>query len=314
MPKCTHNAYIRTIADLDAGKGLGEPVGQAEVGNNVVHRWHCDGDDIDGVFFRNCYVSDGEIHLADVVDQHGCSMDPLLIADIRRSSDQKTTYMEAATFKFAGTTELWYLCEAQTCNNGVCGDVVPMTSCYSTLPLEKEQALSVPSESLPQPAPTPDMDAEIDAIMKARNGSYQPAFIVSGRITVPGSKHGHAGLGAILKANKEQNEDGDSSQSTVGTNKDAVGNGNDSKSTDPKPTEKSTSNPAQNEKLENTDIDDEKMEHMTYGRPLSGTALVMLIIGLGVLLVLSASAAFILLYRKFERVLHCGNHKPEYPM
>lgn len=43
-PRCMHSAYLGTVADLEAGKPLGEPLSAAPVGARIVHRWHCDGD------------------------------------------------------------------------------------------------------------------------------------------------------------------------------------------------------------------------------------------------------------------------------
>ncbi|CAD5211737.1 unnamed protein product [Bursaphelenchus xylophilus] len=269
-PKCTHNAYVGTVADLDAGKPLGEPIHEATVGISVVHRWSCDGDELAGVSFRNCYVSDGETHLADVIDQHGCSMDSLLVSNIRRSADQKTTFMETAVFKYANQSELWYFCEAQTCTQGRCDNIMPMPSCFKYIDPSKEQHLLIPSKPLPQPAPTADLDAELDQIMRELNGTYQPALIVSGRLHV-----------RKASVNASQNE---------------------------------TTKPVDFTTHANSVVDDEVMEKMTFGRPLTWSGTLVLIVGLGTLITLSACAFFALIYRRFERVIDCGNQKSEYPM
>lgn len=75
-----------TITDLDAGRGPGEPIKFARVGDKVLHMWACDDRKcackaiafslqrcaaMFGVLINNCYVTDGFGQRAEVVDQRG---------------------------------------------------------------------------------------------------------------------------------------------------------------------------------------------------------------------------------------------------
>ncbi|KAK6017428.1 hypothetical protein OSTOST_17053 [Ostertagia ostertagi] len=88
-----------------------------------------------GVLINNCYVTDGFGKKADVIDDKGCPVDPILITGIRYSSDLQRAYAESSVFKFADKPGVWFFCQIQMCMKkaGMCHGVTP-PACASTAP------------------------------------------------------------------------------------------------------------------------------------------------------------------------------------
>lgn len=78
-----------------------------------------------GILINNCYVTDGVNKRAQVIDSHGCPIDPILITGIRYSSDLQRAYAESQVFKFADRPGVWFFCQIQMCmkKDGMCDGI-----------------------------------------------------------------------------------------------------------------------------------------------------------------------------------------------
>ncbi|GMT00822.1 hypothetical protein PENTCL1PPCAC_22996, partial [Pristionchus entomophagus] len=134
IPGCSYSIHRSSIDDLDAGRPAGPPIQFARVGDRVLHQWHCN-DKMYGVLVKSCYVTDGFGKRAEVIDDNGCPVDPILITGIRYSSDLQRGYAESQVFKFADKPGVWFFCQIQMCMKGqnMCNNVTP-PACASTAP------------------------------------------------------------------------------------------------------------------------------------------------------------------------------------
>ncbi|VDO61556.1 unnamed protein product [Haemonchus placei] len=134
IPGCTYSIHKSSIEDLDEGKAAGPPIQFARVGDRVLHQWHCN-DKMFGILINNCYVTDGFGKKADVINEKGCPVDPILITGIRYSADLQRAYAESSVFKFADKPGVWFFCQIQMCMKkaGMCHGISP-PSCATTAP------------------------------------------------------------------------------------------------------------------------------------------------------------------------------------
>ncbi|PAV66810.1 hypothetical protein WR25_10525 [Diploscapter pachys] len=128
IPGCTYSIHKSSIDDIDAGRPAGPAVQFARVGDKVLHQWACN-DLMYGVLINNCYVTDGFGKKADVIDDKGCPLDPILITGIRYSPDLQRAYAESSVFKFADKPGVWFFCQVQMCmkKHNMCKGVTPPT-------------------------------------------------------------------------------------------------------------------------------------------------------------------------------------------
>ncbi|VDM56308.1 unnamed protein product [Angiostrongylus costaricensis] len=124
IPGCSYSIHKSSIDDLDQGKPAGPPIQFARIGDRVLHQWHCN-DKMFGVLINNCYVTDGFGKKADVVNDKGCPVDPILITGIRYSTDLQRAYAESSVFKFADKPGVWFFCQIQMCmkKSGMCNGI-----------------------------------------------------------------------------------------------------------------------------------------------------------------------------------------------
>lgn len=88
-----------------------------------------------GVLINNCYVTDGFGKKADVIDDKGCPIDPILITGIRYSSDLQRAYAESSVFKFADKPGVWFFCQVQMCmkKHGMCDGITVSGNIVTTV-------------------------------------------------------------------------------------------------------------------------------------------------------------------------------------
>ncbi|KJH51616.1 zona pellucida-like domain protein [Dictyocaulus viviparus] len=155
IPGCSYSIHRSSIQDLDEGKPAGPPIQFARVGDRVLHQWHCN-DQMFGVLINNCYVTDGFGKKADVIDDKGCAVDPILITGIRYSPDLQRAYAESSVFKFADKPGVWFFCRIQMCmkKSGMCNGITP-PSCATTASTVEERQDGYQIESLLPPPPPP---------------------------------------------------------------------------------------------------------------------------------------------------------------
>ncbi|MFH4981398.1 hypothetical protein AB6A40_008107 [Gnathostoma spinigerum] len=134
IPGCAYSIHASTIEDLNEGRPAGLPIVFARIGDRVLHQWHCD-DEMFGILIKNCYVADGFGSRADVIDDRGCVVDPILINGIHYTPDLQRAYAESQVFKFADKPGVWFFCQIQMCmkKEGMCKGVTPPTCTSSGL-------------------------------------------------------------------------------------------------------------------------------------------------------------------------------------
>ncbi|WKX91496.1 hypothetical protein Q1695_009938 [Nippostrongylus brasiliensis] len=134
IPGCSYSIHRSSIEELDEGKAAGPPIQFARVGDRVLHQWHCN-DKMFGILINNCYVTDGFGKKADVINDKGCPVDPILITGIRYSADLQRAYAESSVFKFADKPGVWFFCQIQMCMKkaGMCQGISP-PACATTAP------------------------------------------------------------------------------------------------------------------------------------------------------------------------------------
>lgn len=155
IPGCSYSIHRSSIEDLDEGKAAGPPIQFARVGDRVLHQWHCN-DKMFGVLINNCYVTDGFGKKADVIDDKGCPVDPILITGIRYSADLQRAYAESSVFKFADKPGVWFFCQIQMCMKkaGMCQGITPPGCASTAPPVRGEEEGGEVEESTRTTAPT----------------------------------------------------------------------------------------------------------------------------------------------------------------
>ncbi|CAJ0956737.1 unnamed protein product, partial [Mesorhabditis belari] len=147
IPGCSYTIHKSSIQEIDAGNPAGSSIQFARVGDKVLHQWHCN-DQMFGILINNCYVTDGFGKKAEVIDNNGCPVDPILITGIRYSKDMQRAYAESQVFKFADKPGVWFFCQIQMCMKkaGMCKGITP-PSCASIAP----DSSDVEDGDFPQP-------------------------------------------------------------------------------------------------------------------------------------------------------------------
>ncbi|KAK5980081.1 ZP domain-containing protein [Trichostrongylus colubriformis] len=92
----------------------GEILAYAKVGDQVVHRWHCDTEEF-GILVHSCVVEDGQGQKELIVDEQGCHTDRLLLGDPTYVAALNMAYREAYIFKFADRISVRFRCEIRLC-------------------------------------------------------------------------------------------------------------------------------------------------------------------------------------------------------
>ncbi|EYC40386.1 hypothetical protein Y032_0615g690 [Ancylostoma ceylanicum] len=176
IPGCSYSIHRSSIEDLDEGKAAGPPIQFARVGDRVLHQWHCN-DKMFGVLINNCYVTDGFGKKADVINDKGCPVDPILITGIRYSADLQRAYAESSVFKFADKPGVWFFCQIQMCMKkaGMCQGITP-PSCASTAPpIAGEEGEEPPEKTAPPELP--EVDYEETTTVPRRKTTAPPDYL-----------------------------------------------------------------------------------------------------------------------------------------
>ncbi|KAH7727524.1 CRE-CUTL-10 protein [Aphelenchoides avenae] len=119
MPLCTYT--------VRRGSVNGPIVTYATVGEPVFHVWHCDSD-MFSMLTHSCWVDDGagkDRKL--IIDEHGCSVDPVIVADLTYNNQANLAYSEVNVFKFADKVTTYFQCAVSTCmiSEGMCKGKTP---------------------------------------------------------------------------------------------------------------------------------------------------------------------------------------------
>ncbi|KAI1722455.1 zona pellucida-like domain-containing protein [Ditylenchus destructor] len=119
MPFCTYS--------VRRGSVNGPVVTYATVGEPVFHVWSCDSD-MFSMLVHNCFVDDGAgKDRKPLIDEHGCTIDPIIVQDLTYNNQANLAYSEVNVFKFADKITTYFQCAVSTCmvSEGMCTGKTP---------------------------------------------------------------------------------------------------------------------------------------------------------------------------------------------
>uniref|UniRef100_A0A914WWE9 ZP domain-containing protein n=1 Tax=Plectus sambesii TaxID=2011161 RepID=A0A914WWE9_9BILA len=120
MPQCGYT--------VRRGTANGPLVRHARVGDEVVHRWECSGNgDSFGMLIHSCFVEDDAGERTAILDEHGCTMDEVLLPHLTYNSVLDLAYSQARVFKYPDNSFVYFRCQIRICSkidNG-CEGIVP---------------------------------------------------------------------------------------------------------------------------------------------------------------------------------------------
>uniref|UniRef100_A0A7E4W378 ZP domain-containing protein n=1 Tax=Panagrellus redivivus TaxID=6233 RepID=A0A7E4W378_PANRE len=112
----------------------GDPVRDVNVGTPIEHRWECSSPngydrihEIYGLLVHNCYVEDGRGRRELVIDDKGCSVQPLVIGTPVYSETSMSATIQSLVVKFPDRDTLDFQCSFYSClkADGGCQAVTP---------------------------------------------------------------------------------------------------------------------------------------------------------------------------------------------
>uniref|UniRef100_A0A914ZZ93 ZP domain-containing protein n=1 Tax=Parascaris univalens TaxID=6257 RepID=A0A914ZZ93_PARUN len=123
------------IYEVLNGSLSGDPVKFANIGDKLVHRWHCDSDK-HGMLVHSCVICDPAGNQFELIDERGCIRDDTLMEPLKYSSDLMTASSAAFAFKFADQMIVHFSCRITLCTraeNG-CEGISPPICQFFPLP------------------------------------------------------------------------------------------------------------------------------------------------------------------------------------
>jgi hypothetical protein len=170
MPTCTYQVLT--------GGPEGSVVQYAKVGDKVFHKWSCSFEmpELYCMLIHTCTVDDGSGTLVDMIDQEGCSKDPVILDDLTYITDLMAG-TEASVFKFADKTHLYFSCQVQlSLKHEQEGETCPRPRCNVTrrfrfrrdLPNEQLNATVIEDKTTPGPS-TNETAVLIDEMLSNKN-------------------------------------------------------------------------------------------------------------------------------------------------
>jgi len=126
MPTCTYQVLT--------GGPEGSVVQYARVGDKVFHKWSCSFEmpELYCMLVHSCNVDDGSGTLFEMIDQEGCSKDPVILDDLTYITDLMAG-TESSVFKFADKAHLYFTCQVQlSLKHEQEGDICVRPKCNAT--------------------------------------------------------------------------------------------------------------------------------------------------------------------------------------
>uniref|UniRef100_A0A0M3IN95 ZP domain-containing protein n=1 Tax=Ascaris lumbricoides TaxID=6252 RepID=A0A0M3IN95_ASCLU len=123
------------IYEVLNGSLSGGPVKFANIGDKLIHRWHCDSDK-HGMLVHSCVICDPAGNQFELIDERGCVHDETLMEPLKYSSDLTTATSTAFAFKFADQMIVHFSCRITLCTraeNG-CEGISPPICQFFPLP------------------------------------------------------------------------------------------------------------------------------------------------------------------------------------
>uniref|UniRef100_A0A8R1DFM8 ZP domain-containing protein n=1 Tax=Caenorhabditis japonica TaxID=281687 RepID=A0A8R1DFM8_CAEJA len=107
----------------------GASVQNSLVGELVRHRWNCKGGMASKLkmLVHQCYVKDGAGQQYEVIDQNGCTLDPMMLQTPTYSEDGMSAEVDAYVFKFPDRATVDFSCTITFCSidDPVCQEMAP---------------------------------------------------------------------------------------------------------------------------------------------------------------------------------------------
>ncbi|CAJ0941897.1 unnamed protein product, partial [Mesorhabditis belari] len=126
MPTCLYT--------LRKGAPDGPIVQYAKLGESVYHRWECrevEEKDTFGMLVHSCYVDNGYGDRVDVLTEHGCGIDAVILETPDYDSSLRLATRPYHVFKYADRPVLQFQCQITLCikYGGGCDGITPPISC-----------------------------------------------------------------------------------------------------------------------------------------------------------------------------------------
>ncbi|KHN84305.1 Cuticlin-1 [Toxocara canis] len=123
------------IYEVLNGSLSGAPVKFANVGDKLVHRWHCDTEK-HGMLVHSCVVCDPAGNQFELIDERGCVRDETLMEPLKYSPDLTTATSIAPAFKFADQMIVHFACRVTLCTREQlgCEGITPPVCQFLPLP------------------------------------------------------------------------------------------------------------------------------------------------------------------------------------
>jgi len=106
MPECTYEVLT--------GGPEGTPVKFSRVGDKVYHKWSCKHgmQELYCMVIHSCFVDDGSNSAFELIDDKGCSKDPVILENLSYITDLMAG-TEANVFKFADKSQVYFQCQVR---------------------------------------------------------------------------------------------------------------------------------------------------------------------------------------------------------
>ncbi|KAM3718773.1 Cuticlin-1 [Dirofilaria immitis] len=107
----------------------GKIITNVRVGELVEHEWICHSPfkGIHAMLVKNCYAESNDNSRIRVIDEHGCTLDPYILPNLRYSPDLLSVKIQAPIFKFPDRSEIAFRCEIFVClrDQRDCKSIIP---------------------------------------------------------------------------------------------------------------------------------------------------------------------------------------------
>uniref|UniRef100_A0A914Q381 ZP domain-containing protein n=1 Tax=Panagrolaimus davidi TaxID=227884 RepID=A0A914Q381_9BILA len=112
----------------------GKAISHVLVGETVEHLWKCysangynDVHKVFGLLVHNCFIEDGQGKREKIIDEQGCSLDPLVIGTPEYSKTSLSASIKALVVKFPDRDSVDFQCAIHMCvrDEGNCNGITP---------------------------------------------------------------------------------------------------------------------------------------------------------------------------------------------
>ncbi|KAF1755214.1 hypothetical protein GCK72_021783 [Caenorhabditis remanei] len=157
----------------------GAPLSHATVGDQVYHKWFCDGSNKEMycMTVHSCVVDDGQGFGQKLVDEQGCSLDPFILKELEYKENELEAGQMSSVFKFADKPTVFFSCmirvEMKESAETPC--VTPTCKASSSGKPESLDVMTsrkVSDENIPPGFPRPPNDTRLQKSAKFSSSDY----------------------------------------------------------------------------------------------------------------------------------------------